>query len=116
MPLIITGQVLAYVLGNRTDHVFLALQALLKPFGISRYDTDTWGAYRRYLPPAQHIIGKLPMQKIERKHLTWRTRLKRLARQTRCCSRSTAIHDAVISLFINRDEFGRVSEQRDQLN
>jgi insertion element IS1 protein InsB len=55
-------------------------------------------------------MGKLHMQKIERKHLTWRTRLKRLARQTLCFSRSTVMHDAVIGLFINRYEFGRVSE------
>jgi insertion element IS1 protein InsB len=103
-----TGQVLAYVLGNRADHVFLALQALLEPFGMTRYDTDKWDAYRRYLPPEQHVIGKLPMQKIERKHLTWRTRLKRLARQTLCCSRSTVMHDAVIGLFINQYEFARV--------
>ena len=105
-----TGQVLAYVLGNRTDHIFLALQALLKPLGIIRYYTDKWGAYRRYLPPDQHVIGKLPTQKIERKHLTWRTRLKRLARQTLCFSRSTVMHDTVIGLFINRYEFGRVSQ------
>jgi len=98
------------VLGNRTDPIFLALQALLKPFGIIRYDTDKWGAYRRYLPPDQHVIGKLPMQKIERKHLTLRTRLKRLARQTFCFSRSTVMHDTVIGLFINRYEFGRVSQ------
>jgi insertion element IS1 protein InsB len=96
------------VLGNRADHVFLALQARLEPFGMTRYDTDKWGAYRRYLPPEQHVIGKLPMQKIERKHLTWRTRLKRLARQTLCCSRSTVMPDAVIGLFINQYEFARV--------
>ena len=69
-------------MGNRADHVLLALQAVLKPFGMTRYYTDKWGAYRRYLPSDQHVIGKLPMQKIERKHLTRRTRLKRLARQT----------------------------------
>ena len=86
------------------------MQALLKPFGIIRYYTDKWGAYRRYLPPDQHVIGKLPMQKIERKHLTLRTRLKRLARQTLCFSRSTVMHDTVIGLFINRYEFGRVSQ------
>ncbi len=40
-----TGQVLAYVFGRRQDTVFLALQALLKPFGITRYYTDGWGAY-----------------------------------------------------------------------
>jgi insertion element IS1 protein InsB len=104
-----TGQMLAYVLGNRADHVFLALQGLLKPFGITHYYTDRWGAYRWYLSPEQHVIGKLSMQRIERKHLTWRTRLKRLNRQTLCFSRSPVIHDAVIGLFINRYEFGGVS-------
>jgi insertion element IS1 protein InsB len=99
--------VLAYVLGNRTDQVFWALEALLKPFGITRYYTDKWGAYQRYLPLEQHTIGKLPMRKIERTHLTWRTRLKRLARQTLCFSRSTVMHDAVIGLFINQYEFAR---------
>jgi insertion element IS1 protein InsB len=49
------------------------------------------------------------MQRIERKHLTWRTRLQRLARQTLCFSRSTVMHDTVIGLFINRYEFGGVS-------
>jgi insertion element IS1 protein InsB len=97
------------VLGNRADQVFLALQALLEPFGVTRYDTDKWGADRRYLPPAQHVIGKRPMQRIERTHLTWRTRLQRLARQMRCCSRSTVMHEAVIGLFINRYECGSVS-------
>jgi len=97
-------------MGNRADHVFWALQALLKPVGMTRYDTDKWGAYRRYLPSDQHVIGKLSMQQIERKHLTWRTRLKRLARQTLCFSRSTVMHDAVRGLFMNRSEFGPVSE------
>jgi insertion element IS1 protein InsB len=69
-----------------------------------------WGTYRRYLPSDQHIIGKLSMQKIERQHLTWRTRLKRLARRTLCFSRFTVMHDAVIGLFITRDEFGPVGE------
>jgi insertion element IS1 protein InsB len=79
-----TGRVLAYVIGTRKDAVFLNLQALLAPFGITRYYTDKGGAYRRHLPPEQHTVGKLSMQKIERKHLTLRTRLKRLARGTLC--------------------------------
>jgi len=32
-----TGRVLAYVVGTRKDAVFLKLQALLAPFGITRY-------------------------------------------------------------------------------
>jgi insertion element IS1 protein InsB len=96
-------------MGNRADRVFLALQALLEPFGMTRYDTDQWRADRWRLPPEQHIIGKFPMPKIERKHLTLRTRLKRLAWQRRCFSQSAAMHDAMIGLFINQFAFARVS-------
>jgi insertion element IS1 protein InsB len=102
-----TGRVLAYVLGARQDVVFLKLRALLVPFGITRYYTDKAGVYRRHLPPEQHTVGKLLMQKVERKHLTLRTRLKRLARKTLCFSRSRVIHDLLIGVYMNRVEFGR---------
>lgn len=101
-----TGAVLAYVFGQRPDQVFLQLKALLAPFGITRYDTDYWGAYTRHLDPAEHSPGKRNTQQIERKHLTLRTRIKRLTRKTICFSRSTQLHDIVIGLFINRYEFG----------
>ena len=71
-----TGRVLAYVIGTRKDGVFLKLRALLAPFNITRYYTDKAGVYRRHLPPSQHTVGKLAMQKIARQHLTLRTRLK----------------------------------------
>jgi insertion element IS1 protein InsB len=44
-----TGKVLAYVFGWRKDDVFLKLQKLLEPFGITRFYTDGWGAYERYI-------------------------------------------------------------------
>jgi len=62
---------------------------------------------RRHLSPEQHMVGKLTMQKIERKHLTLRPRLKRLARKTLCFSRSRVMHDLLIGLYMNRVEFGR---------
>jgi insertion element IS1 protein InsB len=102
-----SGRVLAYVIGTRKDAEFLKLRALLTPFGVTRYYTDKAGVYRRRLPPTQHTVGKLSMQKIERKHLTLRTRLKRLARKTLCYSRSRVMHDLVIGLYMNRVEFGR---------
>src|SRR5262249_1530814 len=101
-----TGQVLAYVFGRRQDEVFLYLKARLAPFGITRYFTDGWGSYQRHLDPAQHKMGKLNTQQLERKHLTLRTRIKRLVRKTICFSKSTEMHDIVIGLFVNRFEFG----------
>ena len=101
-----TRSVRAYVLGTGKDAVFLKLKTLLAPFGITRNYTDKAGVYLRHLPPEQHTVGKLPMQKIERKHLTLRTRLKRLARKTLCFSRSRIMHDLLIGLYMNQIEFG----------
>jgi insertion element IS1 protein InsB len=101
-----TGKVLAHVFGRRQDEVFLQLKALLAPFGITRFFTDHWGAYARHLAPEAHVPGKHNTQQIERKHLTLRTRIKRLARKTICFSKSPELHDIVIGLFVNRYEFG----------
>ena len=102
-----TGAVLAYVFGRRKDAVFLQLKALLEPFGLTRYYTDYWGAYTRHLDPEEHTPGKRNTQKIERKHLTLRTRIKRLVRKTICFSKTSQMHDIVIGLFVNRYAFGR---------
>jgi insertion element IS1 protein InsB len=102
----LTGVVLAYVLGSRADKAFVQLQKLLKPFGLVHFYTDAAGVDDRRLPARVHIVGKIHTQQIERKHLTLRTRLKRLARKTICFSKSVFMHDTVIGLFVNRYEFG----------
>ena len=101
-----SGKVLAYVFGYRKDVVFLKLKELLEPFGIKRYYTDYYGAYTHHLDAAEHEPGKRNTQKIERKHLRLRTRIKRLTRKTICFSKSILMHDIVIGLFVNRYEFG----------
>jgi insertion element IS1 protein InsB len=87
--------VLAYVFGRRQDTVFVELQALLEPFGITRSFTDGWGAYERHLDAAQHQVGKANPQKIESKHMNLRTRIKRLVRRTICFSKTEHMHDLV---------------------
>ena len=101
-----TGRIVAYTFGRRADRVLLKLKALLEPFGIRRFYTDGWGAYRRHLDPHHHVVGKRRTQQLERKHLTLRTRIKRLVRKTICFSKSVQMHETVIGLFINRCEFG----------
>ena len=102
-----TGKVMAYVFGRRQDDVFLKLQQLLAPFGITKFYTDGWGAYERHLNAEQHQVGKEHTQKIESKHINLRTRMKRLVRRTLCFSKTEHMHDLVIGLFINRYEFGQ---------
>jgi len=101
-----TGRIVAYTFGRRTDRALLKLKALLEPCGIRRFYTDGWGAYQRHLDPHLHVIGKRRTQQLERKHLTLRTRVKRLVRKTICFSKSVQLHEIVIGLFINRFEFG----------
>lgn len=102
-----TSEVLAYTFGDRTDATCNKLKRLLKPFNVKHYYTDGLGAYHRLLPYKLHEEGKKNTQKIERKFLTLRTRIKRLARKTICFSKSELMHDTIIGLFINRFEFHR---------
>jgi insertion element IS1 protein InsB len=101
-----SGAVLAYVFGRRQAEGFLKLKGLLAPFGIARFFTDHGGAYSRHLAPETPVPGKRNTQQIERRHLTLRTRIKRLTRKTICFSKSIEMHDLVIGLFVNRYEFG----------
>ena len=61
--------------------------------------------YKRHLAPEQPEVGKRYTQQLERKHLTLRTRIKRLVRKTICFPKSIELHNLVIGLFINRFEF-----------
>ena len=56
-------------------------------FGITRFYTDDGGAYEPHIEPEKHIVEKENTQKIERKNLTFRTRIKRLVRKTICFSK-----------------------------
>jgi len=49
-----TNTILAYVFGRRKDEVFEKLKELLEPFNISKYYTDDWGTYQRYLEKEKH--------------------------------------------------------------
>jgi insertion element IS1 protein InsB len=58
-------------------------------------------AYYDCLDQSLRLEAKALLQTLERKHLTLRTRLKRLTRLTIYCSKSVVVHDTLIGLFIN---------------
>lgn len=76
-----TGQVLAFVFGRRTPATFRRLLAGLAAanWAVEQWLTDAWGAYAACVPAEQHQVSRVPLLRLERKHLTLRTRLKRLA-------------------------------------
>ncbi len=82
-----TGELLPYVLGLRTDEMFFKLKKLLEPFGITKFYTDGLKTYECHIPAEIKQVSKYKVQKIEIKHLTLRTRIKRLARQIICFSK-----------------------------
>jgi len=102
----LTGVVLAYTFGSRAEEVFVALRKLLKPFGLAHFYPAAAGVCAPHLPASAHTVGKLHTQQSARKHLTLRTRLKRLARKPLCFSTSVFLPDSGIGLFVNRYEFG----------
>ena len=104
-----TGDVVAFVLGTREKEVCQKLWNLITSIEAIEieavYSDDNW-AYHDIIPSKLLKTGKRNTQKIERKHLTFRTRLKRLARKTICYSKSVEMHIIMVSLLINILDFG----------
>jgi insertion element IS1 protein InsB len=105
-----TREILAFVFGEREiggkNEAFPELKKLLEPFGIITFYTDGLTTYEQNLAGYKHFISKKNTQRIERKNLTLRTRIKRLCRKTICYSKCQDMHDIVIGLVINILEFG----------
>ena len=102
-----TNTPLAYVFGTRKYKYLDKLLELLKPFPIGTVYADNNFAYESKIKKATLISGKKNTQKIERDHLTLKTRIKRLSRKTICFSKNQDIHKAVIGTFINIHFLGR---------
>lgn len=102
------GQIIAFTFGRRTNATFRRLKKLLTSAGIwaALWITDQWIAYQDCLSGEERIEDKSELQSLERKHLTLRTRIKRLTRKTICFSKSVTLHNTIIGLFINHYFFG----------
>lgn len=101
-------QIVAFTFGRRTNATFRRLKKMIVSAGVSvtRWITDQWIAYQDCLIPEERMVTKAELQSLERKHLTLRTRIKRLTRKTICFSKSETIHKTIIGLFINHYFFG----------
>ncbi|MDR0516826.1 MAG: IS1 family transposase [Fibromonadaceae bacterium] len=83
------------------------LLELLKPFNIGTVYSDSNYAYHDKIHAESLVTGKRNTQQIERRHLTLRTRTKRLCRKTICFSKNKDIRKSIIGTFINTFFFGR---------
>ena len=57
---------------------------------------DGYGSYVNRIAEGKLTVGKENTQKIERNHLTSRTRIKKLCRKTICFSEKPEIHETVV--------------------
>jgi len=94
-------RVVAFINGGRTIQTGRELRRKLGRARVNTYHTDKWPTYRQCFPSRRHDTGKGGTCHIERNHLNFRTRVKRLERRTIWYSRSEKMHDAVIKLFIH---------------
>lgn len=103
-----SGEVIAFTFGRPSHRTFQLLKKLLTSAGIvvDQWLTDQWSAYQDGLEPQEGDADKGELQSLERKHLTLRIRIKRLARKTICFSKSILLHNTIIGLFINQYFFG----------
>ena len=102
-----SGEVVAYVIGSRESEMLWELLGLLADLNVEivAVYTDDNFAYHEAIPRNVLETGKRNTQRIERKHLTFRARLKRLARKTICYSKSSEMHKIMLGLLINAEEF-----------
>jgi len=102
------GDIVAYVFGTRKSEVLRELWSLLLGLNlniVSVFSDDNF-SYHEVMPGSILRTGKRFTRRIERKHLTFRTRLKRLARRTICYSKCWNMHEILFGLLINVLEFG----------
>jgi insertion element IS1 protein InsB len=60
--------ILADVCGPHEDEIFWPFKEYRRPVGITRFDTDHGGVYRRHLSPDHHDVGKQNTHRSERQH------------------------------------------------
>lgn len=94
-------KITAFVLGRRTDAHCRRLVQKHASCRVRTFHTADWPSYRKYLPPKKHQIHKSGTQRIARRKLDFRTRIKRLQRRTICFSQCPKMHEAVLKLHIH---------------
>lgn len=93
------GGTIAFTIGGRDKVTLNKVVSKVLNLSPRRIYTDGHQTYPSLIPPEKHIATKYRINKIERSHLTMRTRLKRLNRNLLCYSRSTEMLDACLKIY-----------------
>ena len=94
-----TGCVVDFTIGGRDKETLGKIIRPVLEYSPHRIYTDALATYASLIPKAIHRLTKHLINKIERMHLTLRTRLKRLNRNFMCQSRSKALLEACLKIY-----------------
>ena len=113
-----TRQVVAYVLGDRSEQTCRRLWARIpEDYRGALCYSDFWKAYQSVIPEEQHA----PVEKssgqtnhVERWNLTLRQRLGRFVRRTLSFSTCDHMHEICLRLFLHEYNLSRAGDHRYQ--
>jgi IS1 family transposase len=89
-----TKEVIDFKVGKRTGKTLQRVVDTVLLSGAAQLHTNKFPLYESIVPETIHRTAKYNINHIERKNLSVRTHLKRLARKTICFSRSREILEA----------------------
>ena len=95
-----TGCVVDISVGRRTKKTLAKVLDTLKLSEAKKVYTDGLDIYRSLLPKETHKVRQYHINKVERKNLDLRNSLKRLTRKTICYSKSRAMLEASVRLYL----------------
>jgi len=106
-----TRQVVAYFIGDHSEVSCRQLWARIpEAYRAGHCYTDFWEAYQQVIPADQHTAGSKAAGEtnhVERWNNTLRQRLARFVRRTLSFSKSEAMHQACLRLFLHRYNLSR---------
>jgi insertion element IS1 protein InsB len=94
-----TKEVIDFKVGRRNTKTLLKVVETAILSGAKKICTDGHELYKSLVPSAIHVKSKYNINHIERKNLSIRTHLKRLARRTICFSRSREMLEACLKIY-----------------
>jgi insertion element IS1 protein InsB len=88
--------------GGRNADTGRRLFTKIRDIACANYATDNWEAYRDFIPPHKHVLGKRHTVVAESGNARIRHYLARFHRRTKCYSKSAAMVDATLLLFAHK--------------
>lgn len=94
-----TKEVIDFKVGKRNSKTFQRVIDTVQLSEPKKVHTDKLSLYKNLLPTELHSTKQYNINHIERKNLSIRTHLKRLARKTICFSRSKEMLEACLKIY-----------------